>query len=239
MNTVVLIHGLAGSPGTWDSVTPLIRHDADRIIAPSVGRELSIEAEADAVARRIGRGHEPAVLVGHSMGGLIATAVAERYPELVDRLILVNTPPSIESRLSARSGGERILALPVVGEIVWHLLPDSALAKGAQTSFAPGTDVPSRAVRDLRATGRRAFVRASANIDAYLFDGPLRNRLDGLTCPVDVVFGELDQRVDPASFAALRNDDHITATPIPDAGHMTPWESPSAVADAIRRVLIA
>lgn len=237
MTTVVLLHGLAGSPATWNAVVPLLRDRASRILVPSVGRAASIEAEADAVARQIGGVRGPVVVVGHSMGGLIATAVAERFPELVERLVLVNTPPSVASRLSARSSGERILGLPVLGQLVWRLLPDAALAKGAATSYAPGATVPDRAVADLRRTGRRSFVRASANIDAYLFDGPLQARLARLTCPTDVVFGELDQRVDPASFTELSDGDHIVAAPIPDAGHMAPWEAPAAVAAVIHRAL--
>jgi len=41
-------------------------------------------------------------VAGHSMGGLVATALTELVPDRVTRLVLVNSPPSYESRTAAR-----------------------------------------------------------------------------------------------------------------------------------------
>ena len=43
---------------------------------------------------------------GHSMGGLVATALTELAPDRVTRLVLVNAPPSYESRTAARGRDE-------------------------------------------------------------------------------------------------------------------------------------
>ena len=58
---------------------------------PSALADLTLDAAVETLARqlkRIGNGG-PCVLVAHSMGGVAATAVAERHPELVAELIYV------------------------------------------------------------------------------------------------------------------------------------------------------
>jgi pimeloyl-ACP methyl ester carboxylesterase len=231
---VVLLHGLASSPAGWDRVVPLIAPHAGPIIAPALIGEESIEAEADRIARLLTqRGGPPAVVAGHSMGGLVATAVAERAPQSVKRLVLLNSPPTSASRISARGAGERLLAVPLLGPVAWHLMPRPVAAKGVASAFAPGTTVPEVFVRDLRNTGLHAFLRSTRAIDTYLNTQTLPARLSALACPTRVVFGMQDQRVDPASVDDYRHAPAVTVTTLPDSGHSPNWEQPAATASAI------
>jgi pimeloyl-ACP methyl ester carboxylesterase len=232
--TVVLLHGLAGSPAGWDRVVPLLETHAGPIIAPALAGEESIGAEADRIARLLAqRGGPPAAVAGHSMGGLVATALAERAPQWVERLVLLNSPPTNESRISARGAGERLLALPLLGPLAWHLMPRAVAAKGLASAFAPGTTVPEVFVDDLRNTGLHAFLRSRRAIDTYLNTQTLPARLAALACPIHVVFGMQDQRVDPASVEDYRHVPAVTVTTLPDAGHSPNWEQPAATASAI------
>lgn len=229
--SVVLIHGLGGSPAVWSKVAPNLP-DA---LAPRLAGIARIEEEAHRVGAILGRYDGPHTVVGHSMGGLVATAIAEQFPGLVGDLVLVNTPPTLASRISARSLSERVLGLPVIGSMIWNAMPDMAIRRGLSTAFAPGYAVPDLFVQDLRATGLRAFLRSTRAIDTYLGERPLVDRLNALFCPIHVMFGLCDQRVDPTSVDEYRRIPHVQVTTLASSGHTPPWEQPDAVTAAILR----
>jgi|GEM_PF-5653038 len=224
---VVLIHGLGGSHHTWDRVVPLIERDA-RVYALHLTGSDSIERDADLAAELI---PEPALLVGHSRGGLVATAIAERQPALASRLILICPPWAPESRLRAQRPTERVLAIPGIGHLIWTAATDAQRRHALATAFAPGTPVPHQFVADLRATGRRRFVTASRAIDAYLAKAPLAVRLAALGVPAELVFGQYDARITPPPLGALPH------TLLAGVGHTPPWEAPEYIAALISAAL--
>jgi len=99
---LVLIAGLASDSQSW---LPVIGPLAERLTVivydnRGVGRTLPKDARteipllADDVIALIDRlGYAKVHLLGHSMGGLIAQDVAARFPDRIDRLILVGTGP--------------------------------------------------------------------------------------------------------------------------------------------------
>jgi pimeloyl-ACP methyl ester carboxylesterase len=167
------------------------------------------------------------------MGGLVAVALAELVPDRVTRLVLVNAPPTYESRTAARGASERILRLPVLGPLVWRSASDSRVRAGLRSAFAPGHEVPDVFVDDLRRTTREAFTASSAAIDAYLRRSPLAVRIGALTQQALVVFGERDGRVDPASLDGYGPVANATVATIPESGHTTVWEAPERTAELI------
>ena len=96
---ILLIHGLGGSHVNWSAVgDTLAQHGSVRAIdligfgyTPPEGRSSAVDAQRDLVIDYL-RNHVegPAVVVGNSMGGLVALRVAAAAPELVDRLVLVD-----------------------------------------------------------------------------------------------------------------------------------------------------
>jgi pimeloyl-ACP methyl ester carboxylesterase len=98
---LVLIHGLNGSSlAEWYKMAPrladrfrvtLVDHRNHGLSAGTAGR-FDVEDVADDVAAVLARvGIESADLVGYSMGGTIAQAIAHRHPGVVRRLVLVAT----------------------------------------------------------------------------------------------------------------------------------------------------
>ncbi|HEY5650428.1 MAG TPA: alpha/beta hydrolase [Acidimicrobiia bacterium] len=98
---VVLIHGLGGASLTeWYGIGPLLVDDFRRTIvenrnhglSPRVTSRYRVEDTADDVAAVMAAvGVERAHVVGYSMGGTVAQALAHRHPDRVERLALVAT----------------------------------------------------------------------------------------------------------------------------------------------------
>ena len=99
---VVMVHGYLGGSAQWSDLEAAL---ADRftLVAldlPGFGRASGHTAPATiagfaehVIADLDARGIERCVLVGHSMGGMIAQEVASRIPQRLDRLVLYGTGP--------------------------------------------------------------------------------------------------------------------------------------------------
>ena len=97
---LVLIHGLAGSSGTWMTVLPeLARHYT--VVAPDLlghgesdkpRHDYSLGSYANQVRDlMVALGIERATIVGHSLGGGIAMQLAYQHPGRCERLVLVSS----------------------------------------------------------------------------------------------------------------------------------------------------
>lgn len=74
---LVFLHGFATTPEIWPGGGPHLHFD-------------DFEREAERVGKGLGNRTN---LVGWSMGGMVALLVAARYPEKVEKLVLVSTTP--------------------------------------------------------------------------------------------------------------------------------------------------
>ncbi len=100
---VVLLHGAGLNAHTWDATAVALGAPVLAIDLPGHGdsswrddADYSPATLAPDVIRLIEEGAEaPVVLVGQSLGGLTAAAVAASRPDLVSRLVLVDITPSI------------------------------------------------------------------------------------------------------------------------------------------------
>lgn len=96
---VLLLHGLASSIYSWSEVMPTLArgHDVVALDLPGFGqsdqpRDLGVWQLVAAVVGAMDRlGLERASLVGNSLGGAVAAAVAARHPERVERLVLIDS----------------------------------------------------------------------------------------------------------------------------------------------------
>src|SRR2546429_6027570 len=121
--TLVLVHGLGGSHVNWMAVAPALARDA-RVLAVDLagfGRTPLGERSADVHANRIlldrfleGVAAGPAVLVGNSMGGLVAMMEAALAPERVAGLgpVAPAPPRAAEARMDGRGAAPLPYAPP-------------------------------------------------------------------------------------------------------------------------------
>ena len=98
MARIVLVHGAFGGAWCWEPVIPGLEeagHTVQAFDLPGSGEdttpvaEVTLDAYAERVCEILAAG-PPAVLVGHSMGGVVVTQAAARRPQLVDSLVYVS-----------------------------------------------------------------------------------------------------------------------------------------------------
>ncbi|WP_261663081.1 alpha/beta fold hydrolase [Deinococcus sp. Marseille-Q6407] len=152
----VLLHGFPEDSRAWKhQIGPLARAGF-RVVAPDMrGYQLSdkpagVEAYQidhlidDVVALIHSLGHDRAHVVGHDWGGIVAWAVAIRNPEVVDRLVILNSPHPAAARRELhglkqkkRSWYVGFFQLPWLPEKVLPSLGRKALEGARPGSFSP------------------------------------------------------------------------------------------------------
>jgi pimeloyl-ACP methyl ester carboxylesterase len=235
---LLLLHYFGGSARSWDRLTACLE-PARRCVAPDLrgfgddraGGPYRVGDYADDVAR-LAAGLGRFVLVGHSMGGKIALALAARRPPGLAGLVLVApSPPGPEPMTEAAraalraSFGDRDAAARV------------ARAISARAEPGPHFDraVFERIVADHMRASRPAW-------DAWL-DGGSREDLSGLAgqvaVPTLVVAGEDDAALGPdvqrrLTLPLLPPGGARLAT-LPGSRHLVPLDASDALAGLIRR----
>jgi pimeloyl-ACP methyl ester carboxylesterase len=250
---IVLVHCYSCSLHWWDRMAPILARD-HRVIRvdllghggsekPSSGYEITQQAAL--VAGALNELEiEGAVIVGHSMGASVATALAEESSELVDRVVIVDEAPD------TGYGGLGLLArsqyVPVLGQALNRLTDapggDSLIKSGYGEAFAPGYDIdsgfpnPDQVVDDFHAMTYTSFDEAHGANDDFLEEQPLTERLTAAAVPVMAIFGSEDQVYDdPAeALAAYEEVPGAQTAEIEGAGHSPNVERPEETAALVR-----
>jgi pimeloyl-ACP methyl ester carboxylesterase len=96
--TYVLVHGAWQAPYVWNEVRAELEKKGNKVIVvelPGHGSDntpthmLSINAYRDKVVEAINKVDEKVILVGHSMGGVVVSAVAEKIPAKISKLVYI------------------------------------------------------------------------------------------------------------------------------------------------------
>src|SRR5215208_1272198 len=239
---IVLLHCFGCSLHWWDRMVPLLErnHRVVRIDLLGFGGSekpaegYSMENQGRLVALALGRlDVQGAVVVGHSMGFGVATALAHESSALVDRLV------DIDEQAEPGYGGLPFLAklgfVPVLGEAIWRVTPDFAIRDGYESAFAPGYDLGDfgdPVVDDFRAVTYTAYGDSPSALDHYENERALNQRVQETAIPLLVIFGSEDQLYDDPSEAANAYDNVQGARieMIQGAGHSPNVEKPSQTA---------
>jgi len=240
---LVLLHGFAGSLHWWDRVAALLadRHRVVRIDLLGHGGSAKPAGgytpgdQARMVAEVLDElGIERATVAGHSMGALVAVALAERS-SVVRRLVVVGEGPDEDSFKLSRA--TQVVRLPLIGPALRFRPPAAAIRRGYGFAFAPGFrqasafDDGEQPIADDRAVPFTAFRQSQLGKEDYVRDRPLDERLRDLGLPTLVLFGALDQLWN--TFTAVpryRGIPHARVEVIDTAGHSPQVETPSRVA---------
>ncbi|MCL3883365.1 alpha/beta hydrolase [Marivita sp. GX14005] len=223
----VLVHGYLGGSAQWQAE---IAHFSDRfdVIAPDLpgfGEASSLrgcdrigDMAAAILGTLDGLGVTEFILMGHSMGGMIAQEIAARAGARVRKLILYGTGPLglMPDRFEPIGLSRERLGSDGIARTVCRI--------GA-TWFRHGEEAPGFAV--VTEIGQRANPQAArAALDAMAeWDG--RAALSRLGMPTLVVWGHHDQSYKwPQVETLWRNLPNATLSVIPGASHAAHLEKP-------------
>jgi pimeloyl-ACP methyl ester carboxylesterase len=246
---LVLIHGLAASMRSWDLLVPLLANTY-RVVridllghgrsAKPAGGGYAIPEQAARIGAALDRlGVRDAVVVGHSTGGMVATALAEQRRDLVTALAFIDTGPRVDAFISNGLVGQ-LMFTPVVGPLLWRLRTDGLIRQAAGTAVSrPGVTVPQSFVDDVRGMTYHAFTATSRASDDYLRRSPIPERLTPLGKPLLVIFGADDRRWRSSSAADYRTVPGSTVELLPGVGHSPILEDPPRTAALLRPFVAA
>ncbi len=237
VDNLVLLHGFTQTGASWLPVRELLP-ERYRVLAPDIRghgersdvRPINFDAcvgDIDAlVAGRF-------TLVGYSMGGRLALAYALKYPQRLDRLVLVSSSPGIEdpAKRSERKRSDDELA---------ERLDSGALTieqfaqewGGSELFSSQSSEVAAAAHLDRLRNEPSGLAASLRGIGTGAME-PLWARLGELEMPTTLVVGELD--------AKFREINTKVALQLPDAamqvvsgvGHAVHLESPRSVGNAL------
>jgi pimeloyl-ACP methyl ester carboxylesterase len=226
--TIVFLHGLLGSSKSWAFQFERLSRNY-RVVAwdaPGFGQSEMVPASIDAYAETLREfvanvGQPKVSLVGHSMGGTVATRLAATFPELVSRLVLSCSHAGYGDPETAPMSAKfesRKREFDEIGHAAYgvnrarDLLPQSVPA----CVFDHAAEIAS----EINPEGLRRATRMLQCAD----NRPL---LPKLKMPILVLTGEMDTDVQPILKADLLRLAPITRhVEMPGLGHAPYFEAP-------------
>lgn len=230
---VILIHGLSASHHDWDDLSPeLSQHGYATYALDLLGHGDSPKLDSRAYRMDWILDHfsnwmqslhltQPAILIGHSLGGFVALDYARRFSACTKGLILVNP---FYSMLQLPPMLRRVYLHPRMSSLVVQRTPSWMFRFIVDmTSLAMGHSVgalhslPER----IRAQTALDFARTSSGVYHILSEGAdLGEHLSSISIPTLVVWGDRDQTLKPNLFHKLVNQMPRAAGKVLRAGHV-------------------
>lgn len=235
---VVLLHGFTASLEWWDRVAFDLERRNLRVIRFDLlghgGSEkprdgYAIEEQAARVKAALDELRvRRATVVGHSMGGAVASVLAETERALVRRVAIIGTAPA--SGYSELPLTARLARWPVIGHLIRRLAPDQAIRAGLSSAFADGVEVPDGFVDGLDGMTYTAYRRSSEATSRANERRSSAKRVERSRRPLLVIFGTEDEIVDPSAADAWeRAVPAARVVRMRGVGHSPQWERPREV----------
>lgn len=229
---VVLIHGFAENNQIWDQQQAYLSEQF-YVITPDLPgsgqtpltEPLSIESMADYVQSvLVAEGVENAVIIGHSMGGYVALALAEKYPAMVKGLGLFHSTAAPDSE-EKKEG--RLKSINIIEQYGGEAFIKQALPN----MFSPA--YKKQHPEQVEAYVSLGLQCPQASLIAYyraMINRPDRTAiLSSLEVPVLFVLGKDDTAIPLKSVLSQVSIPHTSSIHIFDnTGHMGMWEIPEA-----------
>jgi pimeloyl-ACP methyl ester carboxylesterase len=243
---ILLIHGLNGCTFSFRHLAPLLS-DGFRVLALDLmgfgyserppHADYSLVAQARLVSGFLDAlGIEKASVLGHSLGGAVAMHLAVRFPDRVEKLILVDSASDSETRRGVRSARLSRPLLPVVA--VFTVQNRRFRRMSLRSGFYdPALITPEIMEGYITPTRIRGHLRSLGNL---MVDRRRDPALDpaAITQPTLIIWGAADRWL-PATHGrrlqALIPNSRLVV--IERAGHLVLEEQPEESARAIRGFL--
>lgn len=243
--TVVLLHGFTGTSSTWAEVSALLKGKLKVVAVDLTGhgkttipgdssRYSMAEQIADLEVLFTEMNLAAFTLVGYSMGGRVALAYTNKYPERVTSLILESASPGLrtEQERIERKEADALLAKRIQNEGIpafvefWEKIPLFASQK--KMSYAKQAGVRKERLGQNAAGLANSLLGIGTGSQPSYWD-----ELHSIQVPVLLITGEIDRKF--VFIAREMNEilpfaNHMT---IKDAGHAIHVEKPTLFATMV------
>lgn len=193
-----LLHGWALNSHVWDPVVDKLKQ-SNQVMAidlPGHGKSAPLadgEYTVDSLAEMISQQLKPdTILAGWSLGGLIAIKIAERYPELVKKLILVASSPQFTNSESWEHGIKKSVIESFANELTTNYRETIHRFLAIQMF---GSENAKPIIRELRES---VFANGQPHVDSLskglliLKNSDLWEAASKIKCPTLIILGEKD-----------------------------------------------
>ena len=254
---LIMIHGFPDYWYTWREQMPALAEHFQVVAIDQRGYNKSDQPEGVAnyalpvLAEDIKRvvehfGKDQAVLVGHDWGGYVAWTCAMRYPDLVERLVILNAPhpAGLQRELASNEAQQQNSQYARDFQA-----PDAATKLTAEGLASWVTDEAARE-EYVKAFDRSSF---EGMLNYYKANYPKANSgtnsetaaatpsvpFPKIKCPVLMIHGLDDQALLPDALNDSWNwmEQDLTIVTVPGAGHFVQQDAPELVTDRLVRWL--
>ncbi|MBT2655743.1 alpha/beta hydrolase [Bacillus sp. ISL-18] len=232
---IILLHGFCGSSAYWSEVVPVLS-EYYRVIAPDLPghgdskthlENYSIEDIADILKEFLDKLNiGQAAMFGHSLGGYITLAFAEKYSQSLSCFSLVHSTayPDSEEAKKGRTANIEKVNHEGIKTLIDGLVPKL---------FSP-EHLNEEYVETAKQIGYRTPPEGAIHTLGAMRDRPDRNSvLESTSLPVLLIAGEQDQII-PSEKTFSVSKANIKQTIIKDSGHMSMYEHPRELIAAIK-----
>jgi len=190
---------------------------------------------ADTLAVADGLGMDAPVLAGMSMGGFTALRFALQHPDRLSGLVLIDSAAAAHGKADRKQYGAMVEDLPEADRISQGLAEASAHFLFGETTTEERPDLVEAWTDRWQTYVPEAVYH---EVHSWLDRPGVADRLDELSVPTLVVHGEEDRSLpieDAERMADAIPDGRLAR--IPDAGHTSTLENPTAVSEAMATFL--
>jgi pimeloyl-ACP methyl ester carboxylesterase len=251
---VIMIHGLGGNLLHFNyALASLLAAEFRLILVDRPGSgystraaraDATLTAQAAMIAKLIrALGLTRPLVVGHSLGGAIALALALDHPDCAGGLALIaplthaqEEVPAVLRRLVIRTNSIRNL-------VAWTLATPLGILGGPaalKEFFAPEAVAPDFPLRAGGLLGLRPRAFYATSSDLVAIDDVLPayvKRYPSLDLPLGILFGKADRLLDYRTQGeAMKPSCPALDLELIDGGHMLPMTAPDRCASIIRRI---
>ena len=232
--TIVLVHGLGSDYDDWLPTARDLARDHRVVLVELPGHGITpmaapftLEQASLALDRAIAEEspHAPVVLVGHSIGGLVAAFEAKRAPQRVRELVLVETALAPQSSKAETDTLFAMLDHDLSGTLrtIYHSFGRDSVQ----------SEMLWREALQLRHDDMRQWIRVAVSAD-------LSKEAAGLTMPVLAVLSARSWEpgetwTHAATALGYASMPHLKGVRFDDCGHFLMLDAPERLASTIRR----